>query len=152
MENGEKNGKLIEILLVEDNPSDVELTLRAFKKKNLENKIHVVTDGEQALDFIFCRGIYSNRSIATPPKIVILDLKLPMVDGKEVLRRIREDARTRVIPVVILTSSQEESDVIASYNLGVNSYIVKPVDFEKFGETIAQLSWYWIFVNKPPVF
>ena len=127
------NGEQIEILLVEDNPSDVELTLRALGKKHLGNKVHVVTDGVQALDFIFCTGIYSKRSIKNPPKVVILDLKLPLVEGKEVLKKIKEDERTRFIPVVILTSSQEESDVIASYKLGANSYIVKPIDFEKFG-------------------
>ncbi len=145
------DGEQIEILLVEDNPNDVELTLRAFKKKNLDNKVHVVTDGAKALDFMFCKGIYSKRDIKRPPKVVILDLKLPMVEGKEVLQSIRADARTRTIPVVILTSSQEESDVIASYNLGANSYIVKPVDFEKFGNMIAELGWYWVFFNKPPV-
>ena len=141
----------IEILLAEDNPSDVELMLRAFKKKNLENKIHVVTNGAQALDFVFCRGIYSNRNFKSPLKVIVLDLKLPMVNGKEVLKAIRADARTRPIPVVILTSSQEESDVIESYHLGVNSYIVKPVDFEKFSHVIAELGWYWVFINKPSV-
>jgi two-component system response regulator len=141
----------IEILLVEDNPSDVELTLRAFKKKNLEKKVHVASDGAQALDFVFCKGVYAKRDIKNPPKVVILDLKLPMVDGKEVLKCIKTDERTRSIPVVILTSSQEESDVIASYNFGANSYIVKPVDFEKFGTLIAELGWYWVAVNKPSI-
>jgi two-component system response regulator len=145
------NNQSIEILLVEDNQSDVELVLRAFKKSNLANKIHVVTDGAQALDFIFCTGAYSDRSIKNPPKVIILDLKLPKVDGKEVLRRIKSDERTKVIPVVIMTSSQEESDVFESYHLGANSYIVKPVDFEKFANTITELGLYWIFINKPPV-
>ncbi len=144
-----KDGQPVEILLVEDNPTDVELTLRAFRKKNLENKVHVVTDGAQALDFVFCAGIYSDRDIHNPPKVVILDLKLPLVEGKEVLKRIKSDERTKNIPVVIMTSSQEESDVIASYKLGANSYIVKPVDFEKFGNMIAELGYYWDFVNKP---
>jgi CheY-like chemotaxis protein len=146
--NGEKQ---IEILLVEDNPSDVTLMLRALKKRNLDNKVHVVTDGAQALDFIFCKGVYSNRDIKTPPKLVILDLNLPKVDGKEVLRCIRADERTRTLPVVIMTSSQEESDLTASYQLGTNSYIVKPIDFEKFSKTIADLGYYWVFINKPPV-
>jgi two-component system, response regulator len=145
------NHEQIEILLVEDNPNDVELTLRAFKKSNLDNKVHVVTDGAEALDFVFCTGAYSKRSITTPPKVIILDLKLPKVDGKEVLRRIKTDERTKIIPVVIMTSSQEESDMFASYHLGANSYIMKPIDFEKFGHMIAGLGMYWIFINKPPV-
>ncbi|MFH0985052.1 MAG: response regulator [Candidatus Omnitrophota bacterium] len=146
-----ENGEQIEILLVEDNPNDVELTLRAFKRKNLNNKVHVVTDGEKALDFIFCRGIYSGRSFTVPPKVVILDLKLPLVDGKEVLKAVRADPRTKDLPVVVLTSSHEESDVIASYDLGVNSYIVKPVDFEKFSQMVSELGWYWVAINKAPV-
>ncbi len=145
------NDQQIEILLAEDNPSDVELTMRALKKKNLDNKVHVVTDGAQALDFIFCAGAYKDRNIKNPPKVIFLDLKLPKVDGKEVLRRIKSDERTKVIPVVIMTSSQEESDVIASYHLGANSYIVKPVDFEKFADTIKELGMYWVFINKAPI-
>lgn len=141
----------IEILLVEDNPADVELTLRAFERKKLHNKVFVVTDGAQALDFIFCRGAYSKRDFKIPPKVIILDLKLPLVDGKEVLKTIRADKRTMALPVVFLTSSQEESDVIASYHLGVNSYIVKPVDFENFAQTVAELGWYWVAINKPPI-
>lgn len=141
----------IEILLVEDNPNDVELTLRAFKKSNLDNKVHVVTDGIKALDFIFCTGDYTDRNIKSPPKVILLDLKLPLVDGKEVLRRIKLDPRTRVIPVVIMTSSQEESDIIESYHLGANSYLVKPIDFEKFSNMITELGMYWVFINKPPV-
>ena len=145
------NDQPTEVLLVEDNPNDVELTLRAFKKNNLVNKVHVVTDGAQALDFVFCTGAYSDRNIKNPPKVVILDLKLPKLDGKEVLRRIKSDERTKAIPVVIMTSSQEESDVCESYHLGANSYIVKPVDFKKFATTIADLGSYWLFINKLPV-
>jgi two-component system, response regulator len=145
------NNQSTEILLVEDNPSDAELTLRAFKKNNFVNKVHVVTDGAQALDFIFCTGAYSDRSIKDPPKIVLLDLKLPKVNGKEVLKRIKSDERTKSIPVVVLTSSQEERDIVESYHLGVNSYIVKPVDFEKFTKMIAGLGLYWMFINKSPV-
>jgi CheY-like chemotaxis protein len=145
------NYEQIEILLVEDNPNDVELTLRAFKKSNLENKVYVVTDGAEALDFIFCTGAYADRNIKSPPKVILLDLKLPKVDGKEVLMRIKLDERTKATPVVVLTSSQEENDVVESYHLGANSYIVKPVDFEKFGKVIADLGMYWIFTNKPPI-
>ena len=146
-----KNDELVEVLLVEDNPEDVELTLRALKKSNLVNAVHVVTDGAQALDFVFCAGAYKGRDIQTPPKVVFLDLKLPKVDGKEVLRRIKSDERTKVIPVVVLTSSQEEKDVVESYHLGANSYIVKPVDFEKFIHTIAELGLYWVVTNKAPM-
>ena len=141
----------IEVLLVEDNPNDVELILRAFKKHNLSNKVYVVKDGAEAIDFVFCTGAYAARDIRKPPKVVILDLKLPKVSGKEVLKRIKSDERTKSIPVVVMTSSQEESDVVESYNLGVNSYIVKPVDFEKFADTIKELGMYWVFINKPPV-
>lgn len=144
------NAGLIEILLVEDNPNDVELTLRAFKKINLVNEVRVVTDGAQALDYIFCTGDHANRDSAQAPRVVILDLKLPKVSGKEVLKRIKSDARTSAIPVVVLTSSQEESDVVASYGFGVNSYIVKPVDFEKFVDTIVKLGMYWAVLNQVP--
>ncbi len=140
--------KKTEILLVEDSPSDVTLMLRALKSKNLENKVHVVTDGAQALDFIFCTGAYSDRDIKTPPKVIFLDLNLPKVDGREVLRRVKADERTQSIPVVIMTSSQEESDLVAGYKLGANSYVVKPIDFEKFGTITANLGYYWVFVNK----
>lgn len=143
------NDQSVEVLLVEDNPNDIELTLRAFKKHGLANKVYVAKDGAEALDFIFCTGAYAARDIRTPPKVVILDLKLPKVSGKDVLKRIKSDERTRIIPVVVMTSSQEESDVFESYSLGVNSYIVKPVDFEKFADTIAQLGLYWIVINKP---
>jgi two-component system response regulator len=143
------NNQPVEVLLVEDNPNDVELVLRAFKKHNLDNKVHVVRDGAQALEFIFCTGAYKDRDIEKPPKVIILDLKLPKVSGKEVLKRIKSDERTKTIPVVVTTSSQEESDIFESYHLGVNSYIVKPVDFQKFVDTIAQLGLYWVVINKP---
>lgn len=141
----------VEILLVEDNPEDVEITVRAFKKRNLKNKIHVVEDGEEALDYIFATGAYHERDINHRPKVILLDLKLPKVDGLEVLRRIRADERTKQIPVVVLTSSQEERDIVESYKLGVNSYIVKPVDFVKFLETVSELGFYWLLLNKSPV-
>ena len=140
----------IEILLVEDSPEDVEVTLRAFKKKNLTNKVHVVEDGEQALDYIFAIGKYGDRDISVKPKVILLDLKLPKVDGLEVLRKIRGDDRTKFIPVVVLTSSQEEKDIMESYKLGVNSYITKPVDFNKFMDTVSELGLYWLLLNKPP--
>ena len=140
----------IEILLVEDNPSDVELTLRALKKNNIANSIHVVTDGEEALEFLFASGRYSSRNIKNNPKLVILDLKLPKVDGLEILRRVKSDERTKIIPVVILTSSKEESDVIMGYKLGANSFIVKPVDFDKFIATVKELGMYWLLLNEPP--
>jgi len=140
----------IEILLVEDNPHDVEMTLRALKKHNLANKVHVVKDGAEALDYVFATGIYAERNINDHPKVILLDLKLPKVDGMEVLRRIRADERTKCIPVVVLTSSQEERDIVESYKLGVNSYIVKPVDFDKFLSTVQELGLYWLLLNKPP--
>jgi CheY-like chemotaxis protein len=139
----------VEILLVEDNPKDVELTLHALRKENLSNSIYVVRDGEEALDFLFCRGMYSKRSVDNPPKLVVLDLKLPKVDGLEVLRTIKRDVRTQAIPVTILTSSNEDRDLVDSYKLGVNSYIQKPVDFNQFRETVKQLGLYWLVVNQP---
>ncbi len=141
----------VEILLVEDNPNDVELTLHAFKTHNLMNHIHVVRDGAEALEFIFCTGAYADRSINNIPQVILLDLKLPKVDGLEVLRRIKADPRTRLIPVVVLTSSHEERDIVESYRLGVNSYITKPVDFDQFTETVRQLGLYWLLLNQPPV-
>jgi two-component system response regulator len=141
---------IVEILLVEDNPNDVELTLHALKKHNLANHIEVVRDGAEALDFIFAAGAYAGRNVENGPKVILLDLKLPKVDGLEVLRRVRADPRTKIIPVVILTSSREERDIVESYALGVNSYIRKPVDFEQFTETVRQLGLYWLLLNQPP--
>jgi two-component system response regulator len=140
----------IEILLVEDNPADLELTMHALAKHNLANKIHAVRDGEEALDFLFCRGAYSSRCIDSPPKVVLLDLKLPKVDGLEVLQAIKSDSRTKAIPVVIMTSSSQQRDVVEGYKLGVNSYIQKPINFVEFQEVIKKLGYYWLVVNKPP--
>lgn len=141
----------VEILLVEDNPNDVKLTLHAFKQHGLANQITVVRDGEEALDFVFCTGPFAHRKIENGPKIILLDLKLPKIDGLEVLRRIKTDARTQVIPVVMLTTSHEERDIIESYQLGVNSYITKPVDFEQFVESVRMLGMYWLLLNQPPI-
>ncbi len=140
----------VEILLVEDNPNDVEITMRALKKNNLANKIHIVPDGEKALDFIFARGEYGQRNVENGPKVVILDLKLPKVDGLEVLRQMKADERTKAIPVVVMTSSNQERDVVESYRLGVNSYIVKPVDFDKFTKSVTDLGFYWLLLNRSP--
>jgi CheY-like chemotaxis protein len=136
----------VEILLVEDNPADVELTLHALRQNGVANRIHVAHDGEEALDYLFGRDPVLDGSL----KLLLLDLKLPKVDGLEVLRAIKGDPRTKAIPVVILTSSKEERDLIAGYNLGVNSYIQKPVDFNQFRETVKQLHLYWLLVNQPP--
>ena len=141
----------VEILLVEDNQTDAELTIRALKKRNLANSIEWVKDGAEALDFIFATGKYAERNINNTPKVILLDLRLPKVDGLEVLQKIKADERTRKIPVVILTSSNEERDIAESYKLGVNSYITKPVDFENFSETVSKLGLYWLLMNKPPV-
>jgi two-component system response regulator len=140
----------VEILLVEDNPSDAELTLHAFKKHKLTNRIHLVRDGAEALEFMFGTGAYAGRDVADRPKVILLDIKLPKVDGLEVLRRIREDPRTRTIPVVMLTSSREERDIIAGYRLGINSYIVKPVGFDQFTDAVRELGMYWLLLNNPP--
>jgi CheY-like chemotaxis protein len=140
----------IEILLVEDNPNDVELTMRALQKQNLASKVFVVKDGAEALEFIFATGAFAARKIENRPKVVLLDLKLPKVDGIEVLRRIKSDERTKQTPVVMLTSSQEERDVLDTYNLGVNSYIVKPVDFSNFVHAVSELGVYWGLLNKLP--
>ncbi len=139
-----------EILLVEDNDADVELTLLALRGENLCNDIQVVRDGAEALDFLFCRNQYQARAGAPLPKLVLLDLKLPKVDGLEVLRQIKQDPRTRIIPVVILTASREESDLVNGYQLGTNSYIQKPVDFNQFRERVKQLGLYWLVVNQLP--
>lgn len=141
----------VEVLLVEDNPTDAELCIRALKKSNLANNLVWVKDGAEALDFLFSSGAYSGRDVALPPKVVLLDLRLPKVDGMEVLRKIKEDERTRTIPVVVLTSSKEDRDVAESYQLGVNSYISKPVEFDAFAKTVSELGLYWLLVNRPPV-
>ena len=138
-----------EILLVEDNSNDERLAMHAFKRHNLANKLHVVRDGAEALEFIFCTGAYAERLFENP-RVILLDKQLPLVNGMEVLRQIRADPRTYLIPVVMLTSSPEERDIIESYQLRVNSYIVKPVDFEQFSETIRQLGNYWLRVNRQP--
>lgn len=139
----------VEILLVEDNPNDVELTLRALKKHNLANRVYVVKDGAEAIDFIFGKGEYAGRDPHHNPKVILLDLKLPKVDGLEVLRRVKSDEQTRTIPVVILTSSREEQDLIESYKLGVNSYITKPLEFEGFIKSVADVGLYWLLLNQP---
>ena len=140
----------VEILLVEDNPNDAELALRALKKHNLANHVFLVNDGEEALDFVFARGKHAQRTIGFGPRVILLDLKLPKVDGLEVLRAIKGDPRTRVIPVIVLTSSKEEKDIVESYRLGVNSYIVKPVDFDKFVEAVKDIGYYWLLLNQFP--
>jgi CheY-like chemotaxis protein len=137
------------ILLVEDNPNDAELTLRALKKARVANDIHVVRDGAEALEFLFGEGAHAARVGAALPRVVLLDLKLPKVDGLEVLRRVKADERTKMIPIVVLTSSREESDLVASYHLGANSYIVKPVDSDKFFEAVQQVGLYWLLLNEP---
>lgn len=139
----------VEVLLVEDNPRDAEMALRALKKRNLANSVVHMKDGQAALDFLFRAGPYGGRSNGMP-RVVLLDLKLPKVDGIEVLRRIRADTRIHALPVVVLTSSREESDVVATYDLGVNSYIVKPVEFESFAEAVSSLGFYWLLLNHPP--
>ncbi len=141
----------VEILLVEDNPTDAELCMRALKKNNLANRLVWVKDGAEALDFLFADGAYADRDVTHPPKVVLLDLRLPKVDGMEVLRRVKGDERTRAIPVVALTSSKEDRDVAESYRLGVNSYISKPVEFDAFAKSVVELGFYWLQVNRPPV-
>ncbi|MCM3877265.1 MAG: response regulator [Thermoanaerobaculia bacterium] len=138
-----------DILLVEDNPNDAELALRALKKARVANDVHVARDGAEALEFLFGEGAYAGRARSAPPRVVLLDLKLPKVDGLEVLRRVKTDERTKLIPVVVLTSSREESDLVASYHLGANSYIVKPVDSEKFFEAVHEIGLYWLLLNEP---
>ncbi len=140
-----------EILLVEDNQDDVDLALYMLRREKLANNILVASDGEEALDFLFCRGAFTDRTFDHPPKLVLLDLKLPKVDGMEVLKQVKSDPRTRTIPVVIMTSSKEARDLVASYNLGANSYIQKPVDFDQFRETVKTVGLYWLVINQPPV-
>jgi len=144
------NDQVIEILLVEDDPQDVEMTLLALKSDHLKNEIQVARDGEEALDFLFCQGPHSGRSIAHPPRLVLLDLKLPKIDGLEVLRELRARPETRNIPVAILTSSAEQRDIVETYKLGVNSYIQKPVDSAQFRQTVKTIGYYWLVVNRPP--
>jgi two-component system response regulator len=145
------NSGELDILLVEDNEDDMDLALHALRREKLANSIFVARDGEEALDFLFCRGGFAQRSFDHPPKLVLLDLKLPKVDGMEVLKQVKSDPRTRTIPVVIMTSSKEERDLVAGYNLGANSYIQKPVDFEQFRETVKSVGLYWLIINQPPV-
>jgi two-component system response regulator len=140
----------VEILLVEDNPNDAELTLRAFRARNLANQVFVARDGAEALDFFFGDGPHPLRDIGVVPKVVLLDLRLPKVDGLEVLRRLKTDERTRELPVVVLTSSREEPDIAAAYGLGANSYIVKPVDFEAFARAVSEVGLFWVLLNEPP--
>ena len=140
----------VEILLAEDNPKDAEMTQRALRKHNLGNRLYWVKDGAEALDFIYCRGAYADRDPARPPKLVLLDIKMPKVDGIEVLRQVKADERTRAVPIVVMTSSNEERDVIDSYRLGVNSYIVKPVEFASFLEVVAKIGLYWVLTNRVP--
>lgn len=138
------------ILLVEDNPDDEALTLKAFQKNNILNEVVVARDGEEALDYLFCRGNYALRDKSINPELILLDLKLPKIDGLEVLKKIKTDARTQLIPVIILTSSSEEKDILKSYELYANSYIRKPVDFEQFSEAIRELGVYWLVLNETP--
>ena len=150
MSETEQAARRVDILLAEDNPDDVKLALHAFRKNNLANVVHVVGDGAEALDFVFCRGPYAGRSFDEPPKMLLLDLKMPLVDGLEVLQAVRADPRTRLIPVVMMTASREERDRVESYALGVNSYIVKPVAFEGFVSAVRELGMYWMLLNQAP--
>lgn len=143
------NSDIVEILLVEDSPEDRELTLRALQKAHLANRIHTAVDGAEALDFMFSEGAFVHRTAASLPRVVLLDLKLPKVDGLEVLQRLKGDPRTKHVPIVVLTSSREQRDVVESYRLGVNSYIVKPVNFERFVSAVQDLGMYWLLLNEP---
>ena len=148
--NGGAPNRMAEILLVEDNPNDLELALHALRKRKVTNHIHVARDGAEALDFLFAEGKYAGRDVRQTPNVVLLDLKLPLVDGLEVLAKVKSDPRTSHVPIVVLTSSREERDLVESYQLGVNSYIVKPVSFEQFTAAIEQLELYWILLNERP--
>jgi two-component system, response regulator len=143
------NSEQLDILLVEDNQDDMDLALHALKREKLANNIFVARDGEEALDFLFCRGTFAERSFDHPPKLVLLDLKLPKVDGMEVLKQLKGDPRTKTIPVVMMTSSKEERDLVSSYSLGANSFIQKPVDFDQFRETVKTVGLYWLVINQP---
>ena len=145
-----ENFKAAEILLVEDNPQDAELTIRALRKNNLANQIHIAEDGEEALDYIFCKGQYSERLFTKSPKVIFLDLKLPKISGLEVLERLKSDLTTKTLPIVVITSSRENPDIKRAYELGVNSYVVKPVDFDDFSNAMAQTGLFWLLVNEVP--
>jgi two-component system response regulator len=145
------NPNEVDILLVDDSQDDVDLTLHALRAENLANRVFVARDGEEALDFLFCSGVHAGRSFDHPPKLVLLDLKMPKVDGMQVLKRVKGDARTRTIPVVLMTSSREERDMLNGYDLGVNSYLQKPVDFGEFRKMVKLLGLYWLVTNRPPV-
>ncbi|HTA48656.1 MAG TPA: response regulator [Verrucomicrobiae bacterium] len=141
----------VDILLVDDSQDDLDLTLHALRAENLANHVFIARDGEEALDFLFCSGPHSGRSFDRPPKLVLLDLKMPKVDGMQVLMRVKGDARTRTIPVVLMTSSREERDMVGGYDLGANSYLQKPVDFDEFRKMVKLLGLYWLVTNRPPV-
>jgi len=145
------NGNEVDILLVDDSHDDVDLTLHALRAENLANRVFVARDGEEALEFLFCTGPHAGRSFDHPPKLVLLDLKMPKVDGMQVLKQVKGDARTRAIPVVLMTSSREERDMVSGYDLGVNSYLQKPVDFDEFRKMVKLLGLYWLVTNRPPV-
>jgi two-component system response regulator len=145
------NPNEVDILLVDDSQDDVDLTLHALRAENLANHVFIARDGEEALDFLFCTGPHAGRSFDHPPKLVLLDLKMPKVDGMQVLRQVKGDTRTRTIPVVLMTSSREERDMVSGYDLGVNSYLQKPVDFDEFRKMVKLLGLYWLVTNRPPL-
>ena len=140
--------KTLEILYIEDNPSDIELTLRALKKHHVANSVQIIKDGEEALEYIYCTGRYAERDIKEKPKVILLDLKLPKIGGLEILKRLKSDDNTKAVPVVVLTSSREEKDMIESYNYGVNSFVVKPINFNSFSEAVSSLGLYWLLINE----